>query len=164
MNYLQFLPIILAILALIVAGIALFFALSLQKLRKIFFAGKDANQLEDFIINQNKKINTLTERADYIEEAVYELAEAQKLTVQRIGVMRYNSLADSGGNLSFSIALLDAKGNGVVVSSMHGRENNRVYAKPIVGGKSEFSLTEEEVQAINSSTLFKEQLISKNNK
>jgi hypothetical protein len=159
MNYLELLPLFLAIIALIAALVALAFALSMQKLRKIFFTGKDANQLEDFIINQNKKINTLTERADYIEEAVFNLSEEQKLAVQRIGVLRYNSLADNGGNLSFSIALLDAKNNGVVISSMHGRENNRIYAKPIVDGKSEFSLTDEEIQAVNSSKLFKQQLI-----
>jgi hypothetical protein len=158
MNYPQILPLLLAIIALIVALVALAFALSMQKLRKIFFTGKDANQLEDFILNQNKKINALAERADYIEEAVFSLSEEQKLAVQKIGVLRYNSLADSGGNLSFSIALLDAKNNGVVISSMHGRENNRVYAKPILEGKSEFSLTDEEVKAINSSKLFKQQL------
>jgi hypothetical protein len=162
MNYNELLPIAIASLALILAIISLFYGLSLQKLRKIFFSGKDANQLEDFIINQSKKLNVLSDRADYIEEALAALTEAQTLTVQKIGLVRYNSLADSGGNLSFTIALLDMKDNGVVITSMHGRENNRVYAKPILNGKSEFSLTEEELEAVKSSKLFKEQLSNKN--
>jgi hypothetical protein len=162
MNYTELLPIGIAALALILAIISLLYGLSLQKLRKIFFSGKDANQLEDFIIHQSKKLNVLSDRADYIEEALAALTEAQTLTVQKIGLVRYNSLADSGGNLSFSIALLDMKENGVVITSMHGRENNRVYAKPILNGKSEFSLTEEELEAVKSSKLFKEQLSNKN--
>lgn len=163
MNYTEYLPILLASIALILAVISLFLGLSLQKIRKIFFSGKDANQLEDFIINQSKKLNILTDRADYIEEAIATLSDAQKLTVQKIGLVRYNSLSDSGGNLSFSIALLDMKDNGVIITSMHGRENNRVYAKPILAGKSEFNLTEEESEAIQSSKLFKEQLSNNKN-
>ena len=159
MNYQDYIPHLIAGVASILAIASLIIALSLQRLRKIFFSGKEANQLEDFIIHQNKRLNELTERADYIEKAIYSLQEAQKLSVQKIGLVRYNSFADSGGNLSFSMALLDMKGNGIVITSMHGREHNRIYSKPVIHGRSEHSLTDEEQQAINEAALFHEQQI-----
>lgn len=141
-------------LALIVGVLTFIQNLALQKMRKTFFAGKQASDLEEFIIKQNSKLNDLHTRADYIEEAINNLKNMQKLSIQKIGMVRYNPFADDGGNLSFSIALLDEHQNGVVITSMHGRESNRIYAKPIKQGKSEFTLTQEEQQAISSSTNF----------
>ena len=120
-------------------------------MRKVFFSGKDANNLEDFILNQNKKINDLFQQSAYIEQEVKNLKEIQKISIQKMGVIRYNPFADDGGNLSFSIAILDARDNGVVITSMHGRDQNRVYAKPIQAGESEFPLSQEEKQAIKTS-------------
>jgi hypothetical protein len=151
MNYLPLITAGLALLAFIGAGIALILALNLQKLRKTFFTGKDAVNLEDFVLNQNKKINELYKQAGYIEQEVHNLQEIQKISIQKIGVLRYNPFADDGGNLSFSIAIMDARDNGVVITSMHGREQNRVYAKPVKDGKSDFPLSNEEIQAIKIS-------------
>ena len=68
--------------------------------------------------------------------------------LQRVGIVRYNPFADTGGDQSFSLALADAEGNGVVVSSLHRRNENRVYAKPLARWESTYLLTEEEKQAI----------------
>ena len=146
--------IILAVLAIIISGINLAMILNLQKLRKTFFAGKQAANLEDFIINQNKKINELLSQTEFIETEIKKLQDDQKFSIQKIGLVRYNPFADDGGNLSFSMALLDAHNNGVVITSMHGREQNRIYSKPIKAAKSEFNLTEEEQAAIKSSKNF----------
>jgi hypothetical protein len=56
---------------------------------------------------------------------------------------------NEAGNLSFSVALLDANANGFVFSSLHGRDGCRVYSKDIKAGKSKSKLTEEEQQALN---------------
>jgi len=68
--------------------------------------------------------------------------------VRRVGLMRYDAFEDVGGRLSFSCALLDDHGNGVVVTSINGRQDTRVYAKPITGGKSGYNLSVEEEEAI----------------
>jgi hypothetical protein len=68
--------------------------------------------------------------------------------VQKIGVVRYNPFSEVGGNQSFSIALLDGKNNGFVITSLYTREGNRVYAKPIQNGKSQYFLSQEEKEAI----------------
>jgi hypothetical protein len=62
--------------------------------------------------------------------------------------VRFNPFADTGGDQSFALALLDAKGNGVVVSSLHTRTATRFYAKPVAGGASTLSLSDEEVRAL----------------
>jgi len=139
--------------ALALAATAIVRLTKLNKISRAFFEGKQAASLEDFIINQSKKINELGTQANYIEEALRELKDIQKDSIQKIGLCRYNPFADNGGNLSFSMAILDAKNNGVVITSLHGREQNRIYAKPILSGKSEFTLTAEEEKAISTSKI-----------
>ena len=148
------------IVSLIISGLALIAAIvaiakltKINKTSKAFFEGKQASSLEDFIINQSKKINELGAQANYIEEVVKDLKEIQKDSIQKIGLCRYNPFADNGGNLSFSMAIMDAHNNGVVITSLHGREQNRIYAKPILKGKSEFTLTAEEEKAISTSKI-----------
>lgn len=69
-------------------------------------------------------------------------------SVQRIGLIRYDAFEDVGGRLSFSCALLDEHGTGVVMTSINGRQDTRVYAKPITHGTSTYNLSVEEEEAI----------------
>jgi hypothetical protein len=68
--------------------------------------------------------------------------------VRHVGLVRYDAFEDVGGRLSFSCALLDAKGNGVVMTSINGRQDTRVYAKPVNEGRSAYNLSIEEEEAI----------------
>jgi hypothetical protein len=68
--------------------------------------------------------------------------------VRHVGLVRYDAFEDVGGRLSFSCALLDAKGNGVVMTSINGRQDTRVYAKPVTDGRSAYNLSIEEEEAI----------------
>lgn len=70
--------------------------------------------------------------------------------LRRVGLVRYNPFSGTGagGDQSFVLALLNESNDGVVVSSLYGREMNRVYAKLIKNGKSTYQLTAEETQAI----------------
>ncbi len=76
--------------------------------------------------------------------------EKNKKTIQKVGMVRFNPFKEVGGDQSFSIALLDADNNGLVITSHYDRESNRVYAKPIEGGTSRYQLSEEERQAIEN--------------
>lgn len=69
-------------------------------------------------------------------------------TIRNIGIVRFNPFPDAGGDQSFAIALLDLEGTGVVLSSLHGRTDTRVFAKPVEGGRSRYPLSEEEQDAI----------------
>jgi Protein of unknown function (DUF4446) len=68
--------------------------------------------------------------------------------VRHVGLVRYDAFEDVGGRLSFSCALLDDGGDGVVVTSINGRQDTRVYAKPVAEGKSPHNLSVEEEEAI----------------
>ena len=68
--------------------------------------------------------------------------------VRHVGLVRYDAFEDVGGRLSFSCALLDDHANGVVVTSINGRQDTRVYAKPVTGGKSGYNLSIEEEEVI----------------
>jgi hypothetical protein len=76
------------------------------------------------------------------------ISEAMAGTEQRVALVRYDAFDDVGGRLSFSCALLDGRGNGVVITSISGRQDTRVYAKPVHGGTSEHNLSAEEEEAI----------------
>ena len=68
--------------------------------------------------------------------------------IRRVGMVRYDAFEDVGGRLSFSCALLDEHGAGVVLTSINGRQDTRVYAKPVAGGTSTYNLSLEEEEAI----------------
>jgi len=69
-------------------------------------------------------------------------------SVRHISLLRYDAFEDVGGRLSFSCAMLDDHGTGVVLTSINGRQETRVYAKPIAEGTSTYNLSVEESEAI----------------
>ncbi|MEX0868762.1 MAG: DUF4446 family protein [Nitriliruptoraceae bacterium] len=71
-------------------------------------------------------------------------------SLSRVGLVRYDAFSDVGGGQSFSVALLDRHGDGVVVSSINGRTESRVYGKDIVGGESSHTLSDEERAAVDA--------------
>ncbi len=82
-------------------------------------------------------------------EARVGAAEAQgKHSIQSIGVVRFNPFADTGSNQSFVLALLDGRGDGFVMSSMHSRQATRVFLKAVIAGKTDSAVSEEETEAI----------------
>ena len=69
--------------------------------------------------------------------------------IQKIGIIRYNAFKDTGSDLSFALAMLDDKNNGVVMNGIYSREMSNIYAKPVENGKSNYTLSEEEKMAID---------------
>lgn len=68
--------------------------------------------------------------------------------LRHLAVVRYDAFGDMGGRLSWSLALLDERGDGVVVTSIHGRSEARTYAKTVAGWSSEQTLSPEETKAV----------------
>ena len=68
--------------------------------------------------------------------------------LRHVGMVRYDAFGDMGGRLSFSAALFDDNGNGIVLSSINGRSETRTYAKPLVELRSDHTLSPEEQDAI----------------
>ena len=99
----------------------------------------------DRVYQLGREVQRLATRTDRLEAA------APK-AFQRVGLVRFNPFEDTGGNQSFALALLDADGNGWVLSSLHARNGTRVYAKAIRGGRPDGALSEEEAAAIQQAT------------
>jgi hypothetical protein len=70
--------------------------------------------------------------------------------LRHVAVVRYDAFGDMGGRLSFSAALYDDNGDGLVISSINGRSETRTYAKSLVGLKSDHTLSPEEADAIEA--------------
>ena len=73
--------------------------------------------------------------------------------VRDLAIVRYDALEEMSGQLSFSMALLNALGDGVVMTSINGRSETRTYAKIIVAGHGAQELSPEEEQAVRSARL-----------
>jgi hypothetical protein len=69
-------------------------------------------------------------------------------SLRHVAVVRYDAFGDMGGRLSFSAAVVDDHGDGLVFSTIHARSESRTYAKGVVGGSSDTTLTPEEQQAL----------------
>ena len=83
-----------------------------------------------------------------LEQTMGRIGDALPRSVQGVGVVRYNPFPDMGSNMSFSLALLDGRANGVVVSVLTNREGSRVYGKAVENGTSSYPLSDEERQAL----------------
>ncbi|HSV66240.1 MAG TPA: DUF4446 family protein [Mycobacteriales bacterium] len=81
----------------------------------------------------------------FVDAAVH---EQLRRGLRRVGLVRYDALAEMGGRMSFSLALLDDDANGVVISAINGRTESRCYGKAIMGGVAEQELSPEERVAI----------------
>jgi hypothetical protein len=107
--------------------------------------GKDLGEVLDAHLDKvfavSAEVDELTVRTAVAEANL-------RRSFQRIGLVRFNPFEDTGGNQSFALALLDANGDGIVLSSLHSRTGTRVYAKAVNGGRSETALSDEETQAV----------------
>jgi hypothetical protein len=83
-----------------------------------------------------------------LREQMQGLQDTVAHAVQCVGLVRFDAFEDLGGMLSFAVAMLDQTGSGVVLSSINGRNETRIYAKPIERGSSRINLSGEEEEAI----------------
>ncbi len=120
----------------------------LDRIRKEFFSSEQNLDLEQVLVDQNRLITKLRTDLEMNSEEIRNLQILNQSNYQKIGFVRFNPFDDAGGNISFTLCLLNARNDGVVISSLHGREGTRMYAKNVRAGISESKLTEEEEQAI----------------
>ena len=105
-------------------------------------------RLEVLVAVQQRAIARLEDAVRRLAANERQLGEVLEGAVQHVGVVRFDAFEDMGGRLSFSAALLDAKGDGVVITSINGRQDTRCYAKRVEQGTSIHNLSDEEEQAI----------------
>ena len=135
--------------AIILSLMALFWVASFEWRLKKLFRGSDGVDLKGILTGQQKKLAQADAQITNIKKYLEGAEPRLRRSVKYVGVVRFNSFQDVGGNQSFAAAFLDEHQNGIVFSSLYGRDTNRVYAKPLENGKSQYALTDEEKEAIN---------------
>jgi len=148
-----------ALAAAVTAGVSLLLALALalklRNLRKahdVLTGGEAGVTFVDAVRSQ--QVETKGLRAD-LQHMRDDLAAARadlSDALRHVAVVRYDAFGDMGGRLSFSAALLDDAGDGLVLTSINGRTETRSYAKGVKAGESDHSLSPEEQQAISYAT------------
>lgn len=110
--------------------------------------GQDDKDLGAVLDTHLDKVFAVSSEVDELTVRTAVAESNLRRSFQRVGLVRFNPFEDTGGNQSFALALLDANGDGLVLSSLHSRAGTRVYAKAINGGRSETALSEEEAEAV----------------
>ena len=109
--------------------------------------GKDLQEdLENYMYRVDKVEKQNAEILDFCKNLEEEISGC----IQKIGIVRYSAFKDTGSDLSFALAMLDENNNGVVLNGIYSREMSNIYAKPVENGKSTYTVSEEEEQAIQT--------------
>ncbi|HEY5588354.1 MAG TPA: DUF4446 family protein [Candidatus Paceibacterota bacterium] len=124
------------------------------KYRKLM-RGVNKRNLEDIVVSYLDKIDEVKDQNDILKEE-YEQINGKLITcVQNTSMVRYKAFDNMGSDLSFSIALLDGVGSGVILTSIYGRNESTTYAKPIDKGISRYELSKEESKVLQQAIVTK---------
>ncbi len=108
----------------------------------------NGKNLEEDLETYMYRVNKVEGENAQIINSIEEINKEQKKCIQKIGMVRYNAFQDVGSDLSFALAMLDENNDGVVLNGIYSREMSNIYAKPIEKGKSTYTVSAEEAQAI----------------
>lgn len=108
--------------------------------------------LEHVLVNVQQEINRQAEDIRLAEERIQEIENQLPKMVQHVNLIRFKGFEDVGGDLSFSAAILNGEGDGMVITALHARDDTRIYAKKVNKYMSSYPLSEEEIAAIKHST------------
>ena len=94
-------------------------------------------------------LKKVSDEINLMNEAIRKIQKADMAHIQKIGFVRYNPFADTGGNQSFCVSLLDGNNNGIVMTSLHSREQTRIYSKEVTNGRvQDYTLSTEEEEVL----------------
>ncbi|MHB9095556.1 MAG: DUF4446 family protein, partial [Eubacteriales bacterium] len=120
----------------------------LLKKYKAMMQGMEGKDLETMLTAHLDAVNKALGKTREVESAYKAVRKMAERSIQHVGVVRFNAFSDTGSDLSFSIALLDHNGDGLVLSSIFSRNESHAYAKPVSKGASSYHLSGEEEAAI----------------
>ena len=120
----------------------------IKKKLKTFFNGKKASDLEGVLSEEIKRLKKAEKDIKDLFKSSRFLEKMASQSIQKVGIVRFNPFRETGGDQSFSIALLDSQNNGLVISSLYTRQGTRIYSKPIEAGQSSYPLSKEELESL----------------
>ena len=142
-------PIAIAILAFVLAAYNLNETVRLKRRFSAALGNGSPKTLEDMLAEHLSRVSEVDKRLMVLDNKYTYLTDTSSLASQKISIVRFNPFGDTGGDQSFSLAVLDAHDSGYILISIHGRTGTSVYVKPIDFGKSKYTLSAEEQQALS---------------
>jgi hypothetical protein len=110
--------------------------------------GQDGRSLESILEAHLDKVYDLAAEVGSLATRSTAIETRLAYAVQRTGLVRFNPFEDTGGNQSFALVMLDARGDGLIISSLHARGSTRIYAKSVTRGTADVALSAEEAEAL----------------
>ncbi len=136
-------------------GVTIFLIKTIKHYRKLGAGIKEGN-LQKLLEKILKDLKTEQETIKKLEKTLGDLEKETGYHFQKMGLVRYNPFSDTGGDQSFVLALLDSQDSGLVISSLHGRDQTSIYAKPLKKGKTDgYELSKEEEEVIKKAKKIK---------
>ena len=120
----------------------------LRRRLELLTRGSDEGSLEAVLGTHIERVRRAVRDVDEVAGRTAALERDMRQSLGRVGLVRYNPFDETGGNQSFALAVVDAAGDGFVVSSLHARAGTRVYAKAVRNGSSDVGLSDEESTAV----------------
>ena len=113
-----------------------------------FMNGKGSDNLADAIEENFRQMNELEANYKETKESIEETLSGIQSTFHKMGIVKYDAFKEMGGNLSFTLCLLDDVNTGFILNTMHGRDSSYTYIKEIIKGEAYATLGEEEKEAL----------------
>ncbi len=126
--------------------------ISLNKVEKKYrrmMRGVNNKNLEELLLNSLDSIDDIKEKNSEVIKICNATRALTESCIQKVAIIRYKAFENIGSDLSYSVAFLDANNNGVLLTSIYGRNESTTYAKPIDKGISRYDLSEEEERALH---------------
>lgn len=139
------------VMAFVMAVLLTFALVKLSKLNKKykhFMKGSNGKDLESTILSRFNELDKMKTDIEYIYGKLNIACDMLLTAYQKVSIVKYDAFKEMGGKLSFSMAMLDDKNNGFILTSVHTREGCYTYVKEIIKGESFVVLSEEERSAL----------------
>ena len=156
------LVVIILFLLILILGIALI--LTIRQLQKIsrkyytFTSGKQVKDLESLILKRFEEMDKVKARMKRFSREHRTFKGHLDSCYNKLGLVKYDAFDNMAGELSYSLALLNADNSGFVLTSMHSKQGCFSYAKEIIKGESYIALSKEEIEAIEKAKTIDEEI------
>ena len=158
-NNITAIVIALGALLLVALGVIAYLFLRTRRIElecELLLRGSEGTNFVEIVNDNIDQVHGLMEEVNALSERYAAVLRRVAGAVQHVGVVRFDAFRDLGGLLSFAVALIDDRGNGLVFSSIYGRSESRTYAKPVIERSSPYELSPEEREAIRLAMQSKE--------
>ncbi|ERT58733.1 MULTISPECIES: DUF4446 family protein [Megasphaera] len=122
----------------------------LNKKYEFFMQDEVGQSMEAKLREDVRQLQEIQQTLNAMHDTQKDILAVQDQAFRKIGFVKYNAFENIGNNLSFAFTVLDGKNDGFCLSSVYGRNESRIFAKPIIGGKCLYGMSAEETESLEN--------------